>query len=786
MLSRIGIVLLMLLTSLQAMDIIELEKQCRIPPKEPKTYSFRLQDAETRQVRLHLEARFDWETLFGYTHGLRLTVNGQGVTGNRLLNKPLAYKTRSGGGSQWAPVDGNVYNIMYSPDFSDQIKTDASFKYGLYEDDQEPYRFVFDLSGLTQHVGSNQIGIETIFAAVIFRNIRIEIDENRQPRINDPAHLIKPAPEGEVPDYQLQSPPEVNLALQVNDKAIPEILEGARSYPLYSRFSLPEGKWLETGKLPWPMGTFKKNSSTEQTWETPHYRLRRRIEVRDTCLKVYDSFTNKRDSITGIAMENRLQLPEKPQKVLRGGLDSRLEEMRCSTHPSIIAEMQTGCIGIFAEDDVLRCQAYYRSDEDGIILGNRSFGLAPRASYTLEWSIHIVPGGKYYDLINQVRRDWNCNFTLPGVLAFPYMGGGKALQRWMKKDVGEKEVLEFLQERPVRMLMTHVASDITVPASKATPEKPFLGHGTAILHFKWWGNMTGNMIRAFKKTAPEIPIYAYMHKNLCSEFGHQNKYQDSEAIDPESRTLSAKSKIYGRYLPTPNNSYGRELAKVYRYLVDDLDAHIYMDEICLSVTEWAPYSEWDQHTVELDPETHEVKQALSIPNLLTKPWLEDLIAFLKSRDKKLMANGPPATRTLLNHHYPHFVEHGMGEVGLINAHLATPLGWSYDRGLKGFEHFRHNLGFGALAMTWSGPWTLDCFPFTPIELRPGYLIGEERIVTNLSGIFGWHDASEAEVKVYDGQGQLLESPLVKHLTSDGISRYEIRMPSDHVAILIRK
>ena len=87
---------------------------------------------------------------------------------------------------------------------------------------------------------------------------------------------------------------------------------------------------------------------------------------------------------------------------------------------------------------------------------------------------------------------------------------------------------------------------------------------------------------------------------------------------------------------------------------------------------------------------------------------------------------------------------------------------------------------------WSGPWTLDCFPFTPIELRPGYIIGEERIVTNRSGIFGWRDASEAVVKVYDGQGQLLESPLVKHNLSDGLSQYEIRMPSDHVAILIRK
>ncbi len=775
----------MLSTSLPGMEIINLEQQRRVPPKEPITYSFRLRDAETRQVRLHLEARFDWDSLFGYTQGLRLTINGQGVTGSRLLNKPLAYKTRNGGGNQWAQVDGHVYNIMYSPDFSDRIKTDTGFKYGLYEDEQEPYRFVFDLSGLTQHVGSNEIGIETIFAPVIFRNVRIEIDENRQPRINDPAHLIKPAPIGGVPDYQLQSPPVIDLSLQVNAEGIPELLAEQKKYPLHSRFSLPEGKWLETDAVPWPKGSFKKNSSMEQSWETPNYRLQRRIEVRDSCLKIYDTFLNKRDSITGIAMENRLQLPEKPKKVLRGGLDSRLEEVKNSTHPSIIAEISAGCIGIFAEDDVARCQAYYRSDESGIIVGNRNFGLAPGANYTLEWSIYVSPNGDYYDLINQVRRDWNCNFTLPGVLAFPYMSGA-ALQRWMKADVGEKEVREFLQERPVRMLMTHVASDITVPASQATPEKPFLGHGTAIPYFRWWGNMTKNMIRAFQQTAPEIPIYAYMHKNLCSEFGHQQKYADSEAIDPESRALTAKSKISGRYVPTPNNSYGRELAKVYRYLVDDLDAHLYMDEICLSVTEWAPYSEWDQHTVELNPETHEVKQTLSIPNLLTKPWLEEMIAFLKSRDKKLMANGPPATRTLLNHHYPHFVEHGMGEVGLINAHLATPLGWSYDRGLKGFEHFRHNLGFGALVMTWSGPWTLDCFPFTPIELHSGYIIGEERIVSNRSGIFGWGDASEAEVKVYDGQGQLLVSPPVKHLTDDGISRYEIRMPSDHVAILLRK
>ena len=70
--------------------------------KDKKTLVFPVVDAEKRQIRLHLTARFDWKSLSGYTFGMKIFVNGKDITGVRLLNKPLAFKTRSGGGTYWS------------------------------------------------------------------------------------------------------------------------------------------------------------------------------------------------------------------------------------------------------------------------------------------------------------------------------------------------------------------------------------------------------------------------------------------------------------------------------------------------------------------------------------------------------------------------------------------------------------------------------------------------------------------------------------------------------------
>jgi hypothetical protein len=78
------------------------------------------------------------------------------------------------------------------------------------------------------------------------------------------------------------------------------------------------------------------------------------------------------------------------------------------------------------------------------------------------------------------------------------------------------------------------------------------------------------------------------------------------------------------------------------------------------------------------------------------------------------------------------------------------------------------------------------FPITPVELREGVVLGEERIHTARSGRFGWPDGAAADMYVVDGQGARVTAPDVKEVAEDGRRLYEIRMPGDHFAILVKR
>lgn len=769
-------------------DVVKFADSARIETKKPLTYEFDIKDAEARQIRLHLDVRYDWDRLFGYTNGMKVMVNGQEVTGARLLNKPLKFKTRNGGGNVWAKPDHSNFNIMYSPDFSDKIQTDESFQYGLYEKEQQPYTFVFDLSGMTRHTGKNQLVIEATYSApLIVKDLRLEIDEKTMPRINDPALQVKPAPTGPLTDYQLKELPHAVPAVKVSQGGGMQVWVAGKVFDITGRFSLPEGKWLEL-KNGGEWQTLSKGKDFCMERKTPEYIISRKIQIKDDHVKVFDTFTNLRDEITGVMFENFMSLPEVPQIILRGGLESNLKESRCSAHPSISAQLKGMYAGLLCEDDILRNQAYYKKGDNELIFGDRNLGLPPKRSYTLEWSIYALPDCDYYGFVNVVRRDWDSNFTWEGPLAFPYMGG-KQLQKWNKPEIKPEVVKRFLKQRPVNLLMTHVASNIKTSPAKGNKENPWLGHGTAILEFDWWTNMTKKMIEAFHEAAPQVKVFVYMHKNICSESKNWTKYRDSVPMDNYSQSLikQGAAKGYGRFIPTSENSYGKALKKVYEYIVDELDGNIYMDEICLGVTDWAPNQQWDECTVEIDPETHKIIRKLSIPNILSRSWLEGMLQYLEAHNKQLLANGPLATRSLLKHRFMHFIEYGMGAAGLISAHLSTPLAWNgYQIGLPGYNHLRESLDYGALAITWAGPWNDHTFPFTPLRIDSGYLIGQERIVTKMSGRFGWNDKSEADFFMYDGEGKPVEAPTIKTVKEKDRNVFEVRMPSNYFAVIVRK
>ena len=78
------------------------------------------------------------------------------------------------------------------------------------------------------------------------------------------------------------------------------------------------------------------------------------------------------------------------------------------------------------------------------------------------------------------------------------------------------------------------------------------------------------------------------------------------------------------------------------------------------------------------------------------------------------------------------------------------------------------------------------YPFTPVELHKGYLIGEERIITKNSGLFGWGDNSDFEAVVFGTDGQVTDRYPVKKVMLDGKTYAEVRIPGNCAAVIIRK
>ena len=77
------------------------------------------------------------------------------------------------------------------------------------------------------------------------------------------------------------------------------------------------------------------------------------------------------------------------------------------------------------------------------------------------------------------------------------------------------------------------------------------------------------------------------------------------------------------------------------------------------------------------------------------------------------------------------------------------------------------------------------FPFTPIELHAGCLLGRERILVSRSGRYGWGDKSKTRVYVYDATGHEVKDFKAPARTIDGKVYTELRLPPGGIGIIER-
>ncbi len=149
----------------------------------------------------------------------------------------------------------------------------------------------------------------------------------------------------------------------------------------------------------------------------------------------------------------------------------------------------------------------------------------------------------------------------------------------------------------------------------------------------------------------------------------------------------------------------------------------------------------DGYSCVLNPETNEVDHQVAVQSIAGEGHRVAVVQKVYERGGMVMGNGPTFTRRLLELEVPRMVEEQHNDVWWYEGLLDTPLG--YLSSYVAFDRFVRVVNQASLPV--ATHWSLyehevqpHLFPFTPIELHPGYLLGEERIVVSRPGNYGWH------------------------------------------------
>ena len=78
-----------------------------------------------------------------------------------------------------------------------------------------------------------------------------------------------------------------------------------------------------------------------------------------------------------------------------------------------------------------------------------------------------------------------------------------------------------------------------------------------------------------------------------------------------------------------------------------------------------------------------------------------------------------------------------------------------------------------------------CYPFCFRELRRGCAIGDDKIITAVSGTFGWGDASDFKCHVFDSTGKLRDAHGGKKVVMDGKNYLQLQLQPLEVSVIER-
>lgn len=681
----------------------------------------------------------------GYAHVLDITVNGTKLTGKHLIAPRDQIFLKNGEMSTISHYRGKGYLIPYT----NNGKNGNNPKYvsRFFSIPYKMHDFAIDLGGIVKE-GGNTIQIRNTLPVKYSSRLELSDVKVSLEQLAERRKSIG-APTGEIPLIVPKAPLDMSkVSVKSSSARLSMKLLNGRVFTVASKYSTPDGGWVEGSN-----GFFKHKRVVE--------RLPEGFLVKDT-------FTNLRGENLPIIVLH--EIAEKGAEFLMGGLpfaaSKNFSELYGNT--SVFAKCADGGIGLFASSIVFREHCCARiTENDSVVMGDISLALPPRGSITHEFIAVPLEKADYYDFVNAVRRRIGANVTLQGPIGTWASQKGRMSKYYDRVNMyGLHFLLSCTSSIGIDFLISEGLSDVK------------------------------EMIAKIRKVRPSLLIYPYFHSQI--EGRHDIEFKTARLL-----LKNGKQACYGGQSLLYLNLDGTTYSKMMEFVLDDRLEHwdldgVYWDEFHHSGVNYHYGEPWDKCSADIDMKTHKIATLKSSVYLIQRPWKMRMVDKIRAKGKRIYVNGPQALMGFEDKIDYTFVEN-LRKINNAKVHFTTPLAHENCDGMKSMQDYylkmMDSLDYGVLGNfsflnvpTGNDVWPTiaeHMYPTTPLELHEGYVIGKERIVTKVSGLYGWNDNSRHTVRVFNAAGQEVRKHGMKTVAIDGKTFTEIRLASDWSAVIIR-
>ncbi|MBQ9369002.1 MAG: hypothetical protein IJT83_14565 [Victivallales bacterium] len=581
-----------------------------------------------------------------------------------------------------------------------------------------------------------------------------------------------------------------NIRLQVDKSGGVELQHKGEIFYLESNFSYPDTpvmKWNRLGiqdtegQPCWKPIVLNEKDAIVVSAHGASYDVMRTIRLHGHRIEFTDAIRNTSDKELGIALHTAFSTNDCTLMLnrLAGAEGISRAVWHSASNPTVFLAGKTASIGAVTEDTLFRTHLVLTANGNILKMGTEGIGIAPGETITHKWALYPTAGTDYFEFLNQLRRDWNVNKRIPG----PFWNWFKIPPQLKPEIVFVGSWLDYTNNAATKGLshetyLQQIASERKLLAQGHSDAKLFGLLETNLIAFDCskvpWGDEL--VQRTGARTDPGIQYGIFMSKETTAKLDAMTPYRDAIIRDSEGRAL------YDNYYPKKpyvnlmvqleeGNSRQRLFAEQRRFLLEEAKLQgVYIDQFQPAPIGGTSENRYDGHTVVLNADgtiksrlysyamTGAVARANVVRDIVNHGGMVlingQAMTMEEQNDGRIafqeMENDRADVLEFLDSKPPSSLFHTMCHLGSplllgLRAHRYAKAGEVPDRraavifkgiiwGLRsGLLTYYYNDYAGNMPLEGPDAGSYEpgnhLFPFTPIELHEGWVVGKERIIT---------------------------------------------------------